>query len=112
MSDIMEKKIDLFYDDMNRLLKKYKFKEYCNIDDYNNIISLLCNELQNLLKNIFYNKILDIIGFKFEKCNSTVYVILVNKRTGQYIYNKADFKKAIEIPLEITFTIDLKSNEE
>ena len=50
MSDIMEKKIDLFYDDMNRLLKKYKFKEYCNIDDYNNIISLLCNELQNLLK--------------------------------------------------------------
>ena len=108
----MEKKIDLFYDDMNRLLKKYKFKEYCNIDDYNNIISLLCNELQNLLKNIFYNKILDIIGFKFEKSYSTIYVILVNKRTGQYIYDKEDFKKAIEIPLEITFTIDLKSNEE
>ena len=112
MSNIMEKKIDLFYDDMYRLLKKYKFEEYCNIDDYNNIISLLRNELQNLLKIRFYNKILDIIGFKFEKCNSTVYVILVNKRTGQYIYNKEDFKKAIEIPLEITFTIDLKSNEE
>ena len=80
MSDIMEKKIDLFYDDMNRLLKKYKFKEYCNIDDYDNIISLLCNELQNLLKSIFYNKILDIIGFEFKKCDSTVYVYLVNKK--------------------------------
>ena len=112
MSNIMEKKIDLFYDDMYRLLKKYKFEEYCNIDDYNNIISLLRNELQNLLKIRFYNKIIDIIGFEFKKCDSTVYVYLVNKKTGQYIYNKADFKKAIEIPLEITFTIDLKSNEE
>ena len=111
MSNIMEKKIDLFYDDMNTLLKNYKFEDYWFMDiDDDAIISLLCNELQNLLKNIFYNKILDIIGFKFEKCNSTVYVILVNKRTGQYIYNKEDFKKAIEIPLEIT--IDFKSNEE
>ena len=110
MINIMEKKIDLFYDDMNILLKDYKFKEYCNKDDYDNIILLLLNELQNLLKSVFYNKILDIIGFEFKKYDSTVYVILVNKRTGQYIYNKEDFKKAIEIPLEIT--IDFKSNEE
>ena len=89
---------------------RYDDKTRLQLIHYNNIISLLCNELQNLLKNIFYNKILDIIGFKFEKCNSTVYVILVNKRTGQYIYNKEDFKKAIEIPLEIT--INFKSNEE
>ena len=110
MSNIMEKKIDLFYYDMNTLLKDYKFKEYCNKDDYDNIILLLLNELQNLLKSVFYNKILDIIDFEFKKWNSTVYISLVNKITGQYIYNKEDFKKAIEIPLEIT--INFKSNEE
>ena len=110
MSNIMEKKIDLFYDDMNTLLKDYKFKEYCNEDDYNNIVSSLLHELQTLLKNTFNNKILDLIGFEFKKISCRIYIHLVNKRTGQYIYNKEDFKKAIEIPLEIT--INFKSNEE
>ena len=110
MSNIMEKKIDLFYYDMNTLLKDYKFKEYCNEDDYNNIVSSLLRELQTLLKNTFNNKILDLIGFEFKKISCRIYIHLVNKRTGQYIYNKEEFKKAIEIPLEIT--IDFKSNEE
>lgn len=114
MSDIMEKKIDLFYDYMNRLLKKYKFEDYCfiDIDVYNDIILLIYDELQTLLKSIFYNKILDIIDFKFKKINSTVYVSLVNKKTGQYIYDKEDFKKAMAIPLETKITIDLESDEE
>ena len=99
---------------MNRLLKKYKFEDYCfmDIDIYNDIILLIYNELQNLLKSIFYDKILDIIDFEFNKRNSTVYVSLVNKKTGQYIYDKEDFKKAMVIPLEIKITIDLESDEE
>ena len=113
MSNIIEKKIDLFYDDMNRLLEKYKFGDYCFMDiDDDAIISLIHDELQNLLKSIFYNKILNIIDFEFKKWNSTVYISLVNKITGQYIYNKEDFKKAIEIPIEIKITIDLKSDED
>ena len=109
MNNIMEKKIDLFYENMNTIIKDFTLKEYCNEDDYNNIVSSLLHELQTLLKNTFNNKILDLIGFEFKKISCRIYIHLVNKRTGQYITSKKDFIKAIEIPLIIT--IDFKSDE-
>ena len=76
MNNIMEKKIDLFYENMNTIIKDFTPKECCNEDDYNNIVSSLLHELQTLLKNTFSNKILDLVGFEFKKISCRIYIYI------------------------------------